>query len=283
MATPNFEERYMSVTPVFSFFPSGHQREFTPPSVTFTTLVNQDHACVHQLAITPRTPCCMVLSEVSEIVSAVIVHDGNLLATDKCHEVAITLTPGRFHRLTIMGLRREAVGDMQEHLPALMVAPATPEMVLQIESLRESKAKNPRPLRIVGQAFVLLALVADSLASRSASPTPEHLATEILEQHLSNPPSIAELASLCSTSRATLARRFRSAFGMTVREYLRRKRLEAAHALLIREGLTVTEAALAVGYDSLPSFSRAFHAHFGHPPMAVRAASRLSPERTRPM
>lgn len=283
MAAPCFEERYMSIKPAFSFFPFDHQREFTPPSVTATILVNQENACVHQLAITPRTPCCMVLSEVCKAVSAVIVHEGDLLATDKSHEVAITLTPGRLHRLTIMGLRREAAGDMQEHLPSLMVAPATPEMVLQIESLRESKARNPRPLRVVGQAFVLLALVADSLASRSASRKPEHLATEILEQHLSNPPSIAELASLCSTSRATLARRFRSAFGMTVREYLRRKRLEAAHSLLVREGLTVTEAALAVGYDSLPSFSRAFHAHFGHPPMAVRVASRLSTERTRAM
>lgn len=223
----------------------------------------------------------MLLSENSGAISAVIAHDADIPAKGRRHEVSIPLTPGKPHRLTIMGLRREATGEMQENLPSLMVVPATPEMLLQIESLREGKTSKPQSLWAVGQTLVLLALVADSLVSHSTRCKPEHLATEILEQHLSNPPSIAELASLCSTSRATLARRFRSAFGMTVREYLRHKRLEAARFLLTQEGLSVTEAALAVGYDSLPSFSRAFHAHFGHPPMAVRTASRISLERTR--
>ena len=48
-----------------------------------------------------------------------------------------------------------------------------------------------------------------------------------------------------------------------------------ARDLLERQGLSVTEAALSVGYESLPSFSRGFHARFGYPPVAFRAKTSL--------
>ncbi|MFZ5813350.1 MAG: helix-turn-helix domain-containing protein [Thermodesulfobacteriota bacterium] len=72
-----------------------------------------------------------------------------------------------------------------------------------------------------------------------------------------------------------MTRRFRDAFGTTLRGYLRDLRLDTARDLLERQGLSVSETALSVGYESLPSFSRSFHARFGYPPVSYRAKSGL--------
>jgi len=39
-----------------------------------------------------------------------------------------------------------------------------------------------------------------------------------------------------------------------------------AKYLMEKEGINVTEAAFAVGYNSVPSFSRAFFLYFNQPP-----------------
>lgn len=273
----------MSITPDITFAPASPARAPVLPGIRSTTLADHPHVCVRQLAVVPLVTGDLHFAQAPETVAIVIAHDADLHEEDNRDACAVRLTPGCPRRLTVMGMRRAAAGDALDGLPPTMVVPATPNMLLQIEALRGGKTRPSHSLWAAAQAMVLLALVADAVAGHAGGRPPEHLATAILDQHLTSPPSVAELAALCSTSRATLARRFRSAFGMTVREYLRSKRLEAARALLSQEGMSVTEAALAVGYDSLPSFSRAFHAHFGQPPVAVRNASRPSAERTRSM
>ena len=57
-------------------------------------------------------------------------------------------------------------------------------------------------------------------------------------------------------------------YGATVFGYLRKMRLEEARRLLEKGDMNVTEAALAVGYNSISSFSRAFSAHFGSKPLS---------------
>lgn len=273
----------MSITPGITFTPASAARGPALPGISTTTLVDHPHVCVRQLTVAPLVTGDLRLAEAPGTVAIAIVHDADLHPDDRHAARVVRLTPGCTRRLTVMGMRRAATGDALDGLPATMMVPATPDMLLQIESLRGDTTRPPRSLWAAAQAMVLLALAADAMTGHAGARLPEHLATAILDQRLSCPPSVTELAALCSTSRATLARRFRTAFGMTVREYLRSKRLEAARALLAREGMSVTEAALAVGYDSLPSFSRAFHAHFGQPPVAVRNASRSPAERSRSM
>jgi AraC-like DNA-binding protein len=64
-------------------------------------------------------------------------------------------------------------------------------------------------------------------------------------------------------------RRFREAFGETPRVWLARRRLERALALLGASPISVTEACLLVGYESLGSFSTAFRRQFGISPSNV--------------
>lgn len=89
------------------------------------------------------------------------------------------------------------------------------------------------------------------------------LATQVLRRDLANPPSLEELGREVGCSPFYLSRTFSKGMGMTVPQYLRQIRLDHA-ALLLREGRhNVTEAALAVGYNSLSHFSQAFHQRFG--------------------
>jgi AraC family transcriptional activator of pyochelin receptor len=97
-----------------------------------------------------------------------------------------------------------------------------------------------------------------------------HQARDILCRNLETPPRLSELAHAVGTNHCRLNTGFRELFGTTVFGYLRQKRLEEARRLLEVEHANVTEAALRVGYNSIPSFSKAFSEYFGIQPVMCR-------------
>lgn len=97
-----------------------------------------------------------------------------------------------------------------------------------------------------------------------------HFASQILIQRASNPPSLLELARQVGLNDRKLKQGFRSCFGTTVFGYLQDYRLERSQQLLESGEMSVTEVAHAVGYASLPSFSKAFRKKFGHSPLACK-------------
>lgn len=99
-------------------------------------------------------------------------------------------------------------------------------------------------------------------------------ATELLSRRMSEPWSIATLASAVGTSESTIFARFRLVTGMTPLQYLRRLRLgEARHRMVIL-GETAAQAAQAVGYRSASHFSRDYRTLHGRPPARDAAATR---------
>jgi AraC family transcriptional regulator len=65
-------------------------------------------------------------------------------------------------------------------------------------------------------------------------------------------------------------RSFQRVFGETPHRYLVRHRLSRAMGLLLKRDRSVTEVCLECGFESLPSFSSLFRAHFGVAPSEVR-------------
>lgn len=96
-----------------------------------------------------------------------------------------------------------------------------------------------------------------------------NLAQEILVSNLENPPSLTELAHSIGTNTNTLKIEFKAKFGVPVFKYLQNERLKKAYNLIKNEKKTIQEAAWAVGYDSLGSFSNAFEKKFGYRPSQV--------------
>lgn len=96
-----------------------------------------------------------------------------------------------------------------------------------------------------------------------------NLAQEILLADMENPPSLTELADKIGTNTDKLKKEFKAQFGVPVFKYLQNERLKKAYTLIKNKNSTIQEAAWAVGYDSLGSFSNAFEKKFGYRPSQV--------------
>lgn len=99
-------------------------------------------------------------------------------------------------------------------------------------------------------------------------------AMDFVVDRLAEPPSLPEAARHAGLSVRTLARRFRDEAHTSFRDYVQRARMMRATELLAEEGARVTDAALAVGFESPAAFSRAFEAFLGESPRDYRARLR---------
>jgi AraC-like DNA-binding protein len=89
--------------------------------------------------------------------------------------------------------------------------------------------------------------------------------------HQNNEPlGIKEIAAVLGISQSHLRARFRASCGVSLGRHLRRLRLERARGLLRLTPNRVSEIAEQCGFNSIYSFSRAFCAAFGQPPVAYR-------------
>ena len=84
----------------------------------------------------------------------------------------------------------------------------------------------------------------------------------------------ATLARSVGVSRSVLFERFSRLLGEPPMRWLTSVRMARAAALLARSDDSVAQVSEAVGYRSLPSFSKAFRRHHGHSPSGFRAQLR---------
>lgn len=102
----------------------------------------------------------------------------------------------------------------------------------------------------------------------AALPSPVRAALACMEARLAEPIGLPELAAAAGQSPAHFSRTFSETIGRGPTAHLRRLRMDHAARLLAAGQANVTEAALAVGYQSLGQFSRVFSEHHGRPPSA---------------
>jgi len=104
-------------------------------------------------------------------------------------------------------------------------------------------------------------------------PPARHLlrAKDLADARYFEPLDVDDLARAAGLSRAHFSREFRRAFGVSPHAYLLTRRLERAAALLRTTDRSVTEICLAVGLQSVGSFTTSFKRTFGESPTAHRA------------
>ncbi len=88
----------------------------------------------------------------------------------------------------------------------------------------------------------------------------------LLQRDLENPPSLDMLAKEVECSPFYLSRLFAEETGVSLPKYLRLMRVEKAAELISENGMSVTDAAMAVGYSSLSAFHKAFVERHGVSP-----------------
>ena len=104
-------------------------------------------------------------------------------------------------------------------------------------------------------------------------------AMQLLESTPEQAIGVPELAEHVGVSARQLLRLFAQIVGEGPSRYHRRLRLEHARSLLRHTAITVTEASVAVGFESLAHFSRAYRLQYGRSP----GADRGSESRNRPL
>ena len=96
-------------------------------------------------------------------------------------------------------------------------------------------------------------------------------ARDLIDREYARPLDVPTMASRALMSPAHFSRQFRAAYGETPYSYLMTRRIERAMALL-RSGISVTEACMAVGCTSLGSFSSRFTELVGVTPSVYRTS-----------
>jgi len=84
------------------------------------------------------------------------------------------------------------------------------------------------------------------------------------------PWTVGALAKLAGLSRSMFSERFTAVMGVPPARYLANWRMHLASGWLLKDRLTVSQVSAKLGYESEPSFSRAFKRHVGVPPSALR-------------
>ncbi|MGA2601376.1 MAG: AraC family transcriptional regulator [Bryobacteraceae bacterium] len=99
-----------------------------------------------------------------------------------------------------------------------------------------------------------------------------------IQRHLDDELELEDLASVAAFSPFHFHRVFRGLVGESLKEHIRRLRLERAALKLKQQGTPVTDIALEAGFETHESFTRAFGTMFGVSPSEYRAAHKPAPE-----
>jgi AraC-like DNA-binding protein len=147
--------------------------------------------------------------------------------------------------------------------------------------LQEAFSDFPRPLEPIATDAIVSRL-ADLLSARCDSPAPRkaataHRAIERARNFLiaEAPRTVAseELERVSGLDRFALARQFRAAFGTSPHRFQVGRRLARAQ-VMIAEGMTLSEVAVATGFADQSHLTRHFAARFGLTPGRWAALSR---------
>ncbi|AUI64824.1 AraC family transcriptional regulator [Amycolatopsis sp. BJA-103] len=104
---------------------------------------------------------------------------------------------------------------------------------------------------------------------------------DLVEEHLTDELDVIGLAGALGTTEYHLRRMFSSLAGMPLSEYVRRRRMTAAVAAVVRGEDDLLTIAVRYGYGSAEAFGRAFRAVHGAGPGDVRRDG--GPLRTQPL
>lgn len=85
---------------------------------------------------------------------------------------------------------------------------------------------------------------------------------------------VDRLASVAGMSASSFHHHFRAVTSLSPRQFQKQLRLIEARRLMISEGATASLAAFAVGYESVPQFTREYGRMFGLPPVKDTVALR---------
>ena len=126
---------------------------------------------------------------------------------------------------------------------------------------------------LTGQIIGLVGISRDLTLPRVSTDELNNIADAIhyAEAHLSNPPTVTQLAKVAAMSIYQLDKRMRQIHGLTTGQWLLRSRISHAGQQLLETTLRIADIAAACGYRDQSSFARQFRRTTGLSPSRFRS------------
>lgn len=144
--------------------------------------------------------------------------------------------------------------------------------------LNSSQVLTPKQYEAVVRLLEIFAKHISTLAEK-LSVTPDHLepdgirkSREFITSNLSQELNLDKVANVANMSAAHFCRMFKKATGMNFSEYVNRLRIEKAKQLMSSTGLSISQVAYEVGFNSVTHFNRTFRKITGATPTEFRQA-----------
>ncbi|EJL78475.1 DNA-binding domain-containing protein, AraC-type [Polaromonas sp. CF318] len=99
-------------------------------------------------------------------------------------------------------------------------------------------------------------------------------AVSVLRADFARPLPVERLAGVAGMSPSSFHQHFRSVTSLSPLQFQKQLRLIEARRLMLSEGLSASSAAFAVGYESVPQFTREYGRMFGLPPVRETGVTR---------
>jgi AraC-like DNA-binding protein len=99
-------------------------------------------------------------------------------------------------------------------------------------------------------------------------------AVALLRAQFTRPWTVEQLADVAGMSASAFHRHFRATTSLSPLQFQKNLRLIEARRLMLADGVSASSAAYAVGYESVPQFTREYGRLFGQPPARDVAAAR---------
>lgn len=99
-------------------------------------------------------------------------------------------------------------------------------------------------------------------------------AVAVLRAEFARPLPVERLAAVAGMSLSSFHQHFRSVTSLSPLQFQKHLRLIEARRLMMSEGMSASSAAFAVGYESVPQFTREYGRMFGLPPVKDTEAAR---------
>jgi AraC-like DNA-binding protein len=99
-------------------------------------------------------------------------------------------------------------------------------------------------------------------------------AVAVLRAEFAQPIAVERLATIAGVSPSSFHQHFRAITSLSPLQFQKQLRLIEARRLMMGEGASASRAAFAVGYESVPQFTREYGRMFGRPPAADMQALR---------
>lgn len=182
------------------------------------------------------------------------------------------------------GLRRELFAAPVTVPPSPMLKSLAARTVGHFDSPAISGALDfPRQIQLKSLIYTALASYLSALPEATLQRArrqqqvyaPLEPALSYIEEQITRPLAIPELAALCHLSEDYFIRRFRQSMGQSPGAYIQERRVTLAAQRLLFSEESIEAIALQCGFGNRFYFSRVFKSHTGISPAAYRGTPRL--------